>query len=85
MARQCDGNRYVDDILVASSSLEAEEFVVDTISKVVPTKTTGKIGSGDSGSLTFIGRTIKREKGHMKRFWGSIQTIWMTLFASMVW
>ena len=61
---------YVDDILVASSSLEAEEFVVDTISKVVPTKATGKIGSGDSGSLTFIGRTIKREKGSHETFLG---------------
>ena len=34
---------HVDDILLASSTEEAEAFVVDTISKVVPTKTTGQI------------------------------------------
>ena len=50
---------YVDDILLASSTEEAEAFVVDTISKVVPTKTTGQIPL-EGGSLTFIGRIIQR-------------------------
>ena len=51
---------YVDDILLASSTIEAEERVVSVISGVVPTKTTGQIDE-NGGSLSFIGRTISRE------------------------
>ena len=50
---------YVDDILLASSTMEAENFVAETISKVVPTKTTGEVPV-EGGSLTFIGRIIQR-------------------------
>ena len=55
----CIRDRYVDDILLASSTVEAENFVAETISKVVPTKTTGEVPI-EAGSLTFIGRTIQR-------------------------
>ena len=58
---------YVDDILLASSTVEAEQYVVDVISAVVPTKTTGYIT--DSGSLTFIGK----RKGGMNCFFRLIQ------------
>ena len=51
---------YVDDILLASSTIEAEERIVSVISGVVPTKTTGQIDE-NGGSLSFIGRTISRE------------------------
>ena len=51
---------YVDDILMASSTVEAEERIVSVISGVVPTKTTGQIDE-NGGSLSFIGRTISRE------------------------
>ena len=51
---------YVDDILLASSTAEAEERIVSVISGVVPTKTTGQIDE-NGGSLSFIGRTISRE------------------------
>lgn len=53
---------YVDDILLASSTVEAEQYVADCIGKAVPCKTTGHIGD-DGGSLTFIGRSIIRRKG----------------------
>ena len=52
---------YVDDILLLSTTQEAEDHVVDVLSSVVPVKTTGVIGD-EGGSLTFIGRVIKREK-----------------------
>ena len=52
---------YVDDILLLSTTKEAEEHVVATLSSVVPVKTTGEIGE-EGGSLTFIGRVIKRER-----------------------
>ena len=51
---------YVDDILLASSTVEAEERIVSVISGVVPTKTTGQIDE-NGGNLSFIGRTISRE------------------------
>ena len=35
---------YVDDILLLSTTKEAEEHVVATLSSVVPVKTTGEIG-----------------------------------------
>ena len=50
---------YVDDILLLSTSKEAEEHVVVTLSSVVPVKTTGEIGE-EGGPLTFIGRVIRR-------------------------
>ena len=56
---------YVDDILMCSSSRSAEEKVVQAISAVVPTKTTGCVlpaGQG-GGRLQFIGRTIERTSG----------------------
>eukprot|EP00434_Breviolum_minutum_P037835 symbB.v1.2.033549.t1/scaffold4184.1/size56758/3 len=56
---------YVDDILMCSSSRSAEEKVVQAISAVVPTKTTGCVlpaGQG-GGRLQFIGRTIERTFG----------------------
>ena len=46
---------YVDDILLASSTEEAEDRVAKALNKVVPTKTTGLITPSDGGSLTFIG------------------------------
>ena len=52
---------YVDDILLLSTTKEAEEHVVTTLSSVVPVKTTGEIGE-EGGSLTFIGRVIRRER-----------------------
>ena len=52
---------YVDDILLLSTTKEAEEHVVATLSSVVPVKTTGEIGE-EGGSLTFIGRVIKRSE-----------------------
>ena len=56
---------YVDDILMCSSTREAEEKVVQAISAVVPTKTTGCVLPGDQGGgkLQFIGRTIERTSG----------------------
>ena len=52
---------YVDDILLVSTGKEAEEYVVEALPSVVPVKTTGEIGD-EGGSLTFIGRVIRREK-----------------------
>ena len=52
---------YVDDILLLSTTKEAEEHVVATLSSVAPVKTTGEIGE-EGGSLTFIGRVIRRER-----------------------
>ena len=57
---------YVDDVLLASSTVEAEQHIVDIISAVVPTKTTGYVA--ESGSLTFIGRVISKEKGQNEFF-----------------
>ena len=56
---------YVDDILMASSSKLAEELVVQAISQVVPTKTTGQVltGAQGGGHLQFIGRLIERPPG----------------------
>ena len=56
---------YVDDILITSSSKAAEEKVVQSISSIVPTKTTGSVlpAALGGGSLQFIGRTIERPKG----------------------
>ena len=56
---------YVDDILICSSTREAEETVVQAIARVVPTKTTGQIlvGKQGGGSLQFIGRIIERQPG----------------------
>ena len=57
---------YVDDILIASSSLKAEEIIVKTIGGVVPVKTTGQVHRAEDGGgeLTFIGRKISRHPGH---------------------
>ena len=52
---------YIDDILLLSTTKEAEEHMVTILSFVVPVKITGKIGE-EGGSLTFIGRVIKRER-----------------------
>ena len=56
---------YVDDIVLGSSCSKAEQVVVDAISSVVPTKTTGLVmpAQEGGGSLTFIGRTISRRAG----------------------
>ena len=64
---------YVDDILLGSSCLDAEQVVVDAISSVVPTKTTGLVmpSQEGGGSLTFIGRTISRRPGE-KALWLSV-------------
>ena len=58
---------YVDDILLSSSSEEAERHVIQTISDVVPTKVTGGIDE-KGGSLTFIGRRIHRNRGDSEIF-----------------
>ena len=64
---------YVDDILLGSSCVDAEQVVVDAISSVVPTKTTGLVmpSQEGGGSLTFIGRTISRRPGE-KALWLSV-------------
>jgi len=61
---------YVDDILLASSTEEAEDRVAKALNNVVPTKTTGLITPSDGGSLTFIGRVITQEKGGSEIFLG---------------
>lgn len=64
---------YVDDILLGSTCERAEQVVVDAISSVVPTKTTGMVmpSQENGGSLTFIGRTIVRRPGE-KALWLSV-------------
>ena len=64
---------YVDDILLGSSCVKAEHVVVEAISSVVPTKTTGLVmpSQEGGGSLTFIGRTISRRAGE-KALWLSV-------------
>ena len=64
---------YVDDILLGSSCVKAEQVVVDAIASVVPTKTTGLVmpSQEGGGSLTFIGRTISRRPGE-KALWLSV-------------
>ena len=47
----------IDDILLLSTSKEAEEYVVEALASVVPVKTTGEIGD-EGGSFTVIGRVI---------------------------
>ena len=61
---------YVDDILLTSSSTEAEEIVIKALSKAVPTKVTGAILPSDQGggSFTFIGRHIHRRRGERALF-----------------
>ena len=56
---------YVDDILVVSSSAQAEESITAAIGRVVPTKVTGQILPSDQkgGKLTFIGRELMRHPG----------------------
>ena len=53
---------YVDDILLATSCERTESVICDAISKVVPTKTTGRILPSHlgGGQLSFIGRTLFR-------------------------
>ena len=72
---------YVDDILLLSTTKEAEEHVVATLSSVVPVKTTGEIGE-EGGSLTFIGRVIKREEIPLRSLWVSIHII-LTLVSGL--
>ena len=57
---------YVDDILIASSTAEAEEIIKKKIGSVVPVKVTGQVhcGRDGGGELTFIGRKISRHPGH---------------------
>ena len=57
---------YVDDVLIASSSERAETIIKETIGKVVPVKSTGKVwpAQDGGGQLVFIGRTISRYPGH---------------------
>lgn len=61
---------YVDDILLTSSSTEAEAVVIKALSKAVPTKVTGAILPSDQGGgpLTFIGRHIHRRQGEKALF-----------------
>ena len=56
---------YADDILVVSSSAQAEESITAAIGRVVPTKVTGQILPSDQkgGKLTFIGRELMRHPG----------------------
>ena len=63
---------YVDDILLVSSNLEAEEVVAQAIGSVVPMKVTGVIlpSSDGGGALTFIGRQIHRRPGESALFLG---------------
>ena len=58
---------YVDDLLLMSSTVEAEEKIVQVISGVVPTKSTGQIDE-NGGKLSFIGRTISRAAGASEIF-----------------
>ena len=63
---------YVDDILLVSSNVEAEEVVAQAIGSVVPMKVTGAIlpSSDGGGALTFIGRQIHRRPGESALFLG---------------
>ena len=51
---------YVDDVLIASSNERTETIAEETIGKVVPVKSTGKVWPAQEGGgkLAFIGRTI---------------------------
>ena len=55
---------YVDDILVASQSAEGVHLIKAALDSKVKTKLTGLISndSGEGGSLTFLGRSIRRNK-----------------------
>ena len=61
---------YVDDILVSCSSEEAEASIIEAISRVVPTKVTGRVGISHQkgGKVTFIGREIFRNAGESALF-----------------
>ena len=52
---------YIDDILLLSTTKEAEEHMITILSSVMPVKTTGEIGE-KGGLLTFIDRIIKTER-----------------------
>lgn len=56
---------YVDDILVGSQSSSGVHLIKSALDEKVKTKLTGLISndSGEGGSLTFLGRTIRRNKG----------------------
>ena len=60
---------YVDDILVASQSAEGVHLIKAALDSKVKTKLTGLISndSGEGGSLTFLGRSIRRNKQEMDR------------------
>ena len=53
---------YVDDILLCTSTEQAERSVISAISAVVPTKVTGQILPSDEGGgkVSFIGRHLYR-------------------------
>lgn len=63
---------YVDDVLLVSSTVEAESVVAQAIGSVVPMKVTGVIlpSSEGGGALTFIGRQIHRRPGECALFLG---------------
>ena len=58
---------YVDDMVLASSTIEAEEKIVQVIAGVAPTKTMGQIDE-NGGKLSFSGRTISRAAGASEIF-----------------
>ena len=68
------------DILLLSTTKEAEEHVVATLSSVVPVKTTGEIGE-EGGSLTFIGRAYQeRTEIPLRSLWVLIHIILILRF-----
>ncbi len=60
---------YVDDILLGSSCLKAEQVAVDAISSVVPTKTTGLVlpSQEGGGSLSVCGSRLS--EALFQRLW----------------
>ena len=59
---------YVDDVLVASQHEEGIHIIKGALDSKVKTKLTGLISNstGEGGSLTFLGRTIRRGKGEQQ-------------------
>ena len=56
---------YVDDVLIISNSASVERRIIAAIQQRVPVKITGRIHQhiDGGGSITFIGRTIRRWPG----------------------
>ena len=67
---ECPGGKamvlcYVEDVLIISNSVSVERRIIAAIQQRVPVKITGRIHQDidGGGSITFIGRTIRRWPG----------------------